>query len=259
MNLSLALAVSSALAGLALWKKALTLWDTILAWGMSLAICVLGGIPAFLILAVTFLLTVAADKIAGRQADPKGLRRKSGRRDAVRVVCNVGVGSAMILLYGILGETRFLFAYAAVMAESLSDSLASKLGPLGKRKTVDICTFRETDVGLSGGVSFAGSAAAALGAILIGALCLLFPVSDGKTAFLVAAIGFAGCLFDSVLGSLAQVKYRCPVCGVLSERERHCGIPGEIVRGLRPINNDAVNLLSNLFSGGMAILLLVGY
>lgn len=259
MNLSLALAVSSALAGLALWKKALTLWGTILAWGMSLAICVFGGLPAFLILAATFLLTVAADKIAGRQADPKGLRRKSGRRDAVRVACNVGVATATVLLYGILGEARFLFAYAAVMAETLSDSLASKLGPLGKGKTVDICTFRETGVGLSGGVSFTGSAAAALGAILIGALCLLFPVSDGIIALLVAAIGFAGCLFDSVLGSLAQVKYLCPVCGMLSEQDCHCGVPGEIVCGLRQINNDTVNLLSNLFSGGMAILLLFGY
>lgn len=258
MSLPLALLLSSALAGLALWKRALTPAGTLLAWAMCLAICRIGGLPTFLILALTFLATVAADRLAGKRADPRGLRRKSGRRDAVRVLCNVGVGTAMILLYGITGKSgpspRFLLAYAAVMAESLSDSLASKLGPLGKGKTVDICTFREVGVGLSGGVSGAGSAAAALGASLIGVLCLLFPGADGKTALLVTALGFLGCLFDSVLGSLIQVKYCCPACGALTERDRHCGVPGRVERGWRRVNNDTVNLLSNLFAAAVAIL-----
>lgn len=253
-----ALVLSSALAWLALWKKALTPWGTVLAWGMCLVICRMGGLPAFLILTVTFLATVAADKLAGKRADPSGLRRKSGKRDAVRVLCNVGIGTAMILLYGTLGKSghspRFLLAYAAVMAESLSDSLASKLGPIGRGKTVDICTFREVGVGLSGGVSGAGSAAAALGAIVIGAICLLFPGADGKTALLVAALGSLGCLFDSVLGSRIQVKYRCPVCGALTERDRHCGVPGRVERGWHRVNNDTVNLLSNLFAAVLAIL-----
>ena len=254
MSLPLALLLSSALAGLALWRRALTPAGTLLAWAMCLAICRIGGLPAFLILAVTFLATVAADRLAGKRADPSGLRRKSGRRDAVRVLCNVGVGTVMILLYGVTGAPRLILAYAAVMAESLSDSLASKLGPLGKGKTVDICSFHEVGVGLSGGVSGAGSAAAALGAILIGVLCLLFPGADEKVALLVAAIGFLGCLFDSVLGSRIQVKYRCPVCGALTERDRHCDVPGKVERGWRWVNNDTVNLLSNLFVAVLAIL-----
>ena len=254
MSLPLALLLSSALAGLALWKKALTLWGTVLAWGMCLVICLFGGLPAFLILAVTFLATVAANKLAGKRADPSGLRRKSGKRDALRVLCNVGVGTVMILLYGVTGAPRLILAYAAVMAESLSDSLASKLGPMGKGKTVDICTFHEVGVGLSGGVSGAGSAAAALGAALIGALCLLLPGADGKAALLVTVLGFLGSLFDSVLGSRIQVKYRCPVCGALTERDRHCGVPGRVERGWRWVNNDTVNLLSNLFAAVLAIL-----
>lgn len=258
MSLPLALLLSSALAGLAIWRKALTAAGTVLAWGMCLAICFFGGLPAFLILAVTFLGTVAADKLAGKRADPSVLRRKSGRRDAVRVLCNVGVGTAMILLYG-LSVLRgnpiksFLLAYAAVMAESLSDSLASKIGPLSHGKTIDICTFRQTPVGLSGGVSGAGSAAAALGAVLIGMLCLLFPDADGKKALLISSIGFTGCIFDSVLGSLIQVKYLCPVCGALTERDRHCSVLGNLESGWRCVSNDTVNMLSNLFSALFAI------
>ena len=256
MTQLMAIALSSALAGIAIWKKALTPLGIVLAWLMCLAICVIGGIPAFLILAATFLLTVSADKFAGQRADPHGLRRKSGRRDAVRVLCNVGVGTAMIRVYGLTHKTCFLYAYAAVMAESLSDSLASKLGPLTQGKTVDICTFRETSVGLSGGVSTAGSIAAIFGAVLIGALSLLFPDVDVKAAFLITVIGYAGCVFDSVIGSVAQVKYRCPVCGRVVERDSHCGAPTAPYKGLRPINNDAVNLLSNLFSAILAILIL---
>ena len=253
--------LSSALAGIAIWKKALTPLGIALAWLMCFLICEIGGIVAFLILAATFLVTIIADKFAGQRADPNGLRRKSGRRDAVRVLCNVGVGTAMILLYGISGKPGpaqpcFLMTFSAVMAESLSDSLASKLGPLTRGKTVDICTFRETSVGLSGGVSGAGSVAAIFGAVLIGAICMLFHDVDVTEASLVAVIGYSGCLFDSVMGSVAQAKYRCPVCGMVTERDRHCGVSTVLYKGLRPINNDAVNLLSNLFSAILAIIIL---
>ena len=260
MSLPASLLLSSALAGLSLWKRALTSAGTLLAWGMALAVCALGGLPAFLILAATFLGTVAADRLAGKRADPHRLRRKSGRRDVMRVLCNVGVGTAMILLSGLAGrpgppQSRFLLAYAAVMAESLSDSLASKLGPLGKGPTVDLLSFRPVDVGLSGGVSAAGCAAAALGALLIGGTTLLFPETGFKEALLVALTGFLGCLFDSVLGSALQVKYRCPVCGKISERECHCNTPGAVVKGFQPVSNDAVNLLSNGFTALLAVLI----
>ena len=255
-----AVLLPSALAGLALWKKALTPLGTMLAWAMALVICLFGGLPAFLILAVTFLGTVAADKLAGKRADPHELRRKSGRRDAVRVFCNVGIAAGMMAICGLSGrgggpQRRFLLAYAAVMAESLSDSLASKLGPLGRGDVIDLCSLRKTQTGLSGGVSAAGTAAAALGAAAIGGLSLLFPGTALRQALTVALIGFAGCLFDSLLGSVVQVKYRCPVCGKVSEREVHCGVSGAVCRGFRAVNNDAVNLLANCFAALLAVLI----
>ena len=255
MNLTSAVLLSTALAGLALWKKALTYCGTFLAWAMATVICIFGGIPAFLILALTFFGTVVADKAAGKRADPHGLRRKSGRRDAVRVLCNVGIGTGMILLYTLTGTRGFLLAYAAVMAESLADSLASKLGPLGKGPTVDLCGFHQVDVGLSGGVSLAGTAASAFGASLIAVPAGLFPGTGAKKAALVAVIGFAGCLFDSLLGSRAQVKYKCSACGCVTEREQHCGASCSVYRGFRRINNDLVNFLSNCFAAAIAMII----
>ncbi len=244
-GLPAALLLSSALAGLAVWKRALTAGGTALAWLLSVLICAFGGLPAFLILAATFLCTVGAGRLAGERADPRGVRRKSGRRDAVRVFCNVGVGTAALLLAGPLGETGARCIYAAVLAESLADSLASKLGPLSTGRTVDICTLRPIEKGLSGGVSLWGTAASLLGAALVGLLSLLFGWSL-RLAVLIALLGFMGALLDSVYGSLLQVKYRCPVCGAVMERERCCGVPAERVKGLRRVNNDGVNFLSNL-------------
>lgn len=256
MNFMLSCILPSVLAGVALWKKALTPAGTALAWVLSFGITYIGGAAAFAILTATFLLVIAADKAAGGRADPDGVRRKSGTRDAWRVLCNVGVGSVAMALYAVTCKRSFLYAYAAVMAESLSDSLASKIGPLSGGATVDLCSLRPMHPGLSGGVSVLGSGAGAAGAAIVGALCLLFPgVSYGKAAA-IAAAGFAGCVFDSVLGSLAQVKYQCPACGMIVERETHCGVPTKACRGLRPINNDAVNLLSNLFSFLLAALFL---
>lgn len=247
MNVFFAVLLSTALAGLAGYKKALTKGGILTAWILCIIISFFGGLPAFAILAVTFILVVAADKLVGKRADPNGIRRKSGARDAYRVLCNIALPSIAIMVYGITGKDSFLFAYAAVMAESLSDSLASKLGPMTNGKTIDICTFRKITPGLSGGISRAGSVAAFTGALVIGEMSLAFGFWASEYALLVALLGFSGCLFDSLLGSVAQVKYVCPVCGMVTERDSHCGKKTSICKGLKPINNDMVNLSSNAF------------
>ena len=168
--------------------------------------------------------------------------------DAWRVLCNVGVAACALIPYALWKDHRFLYVYAAVMAESLADSLASKAGPLTRYATVDICTFRKISPGLSGGVSLLGTLSGLLGACIIAVLCTGFPTATLKIAATVAMTGFAGCLFDSVLGSVVQVKYLCTVCGMLVERDMHCGTAAIPCRGVRFITNDAVNILSNFFT-----------
>lgn len=254
MNFFLAVLVSSALAGLAWYKKALTLSGIVTAWFLCIVISFFGGWSAFSILAVTFILVVAADKFAGKKADPNGVRQKSGARDACRVLCNVTFPALAMLLYGISRKELYLFVYSVVIAESLSDSLASKFGPLTNGRTVDICTFRETSPGLSGGISLYGSLTALVGALIIGAMSAVFQLQICRYAIFAALLGFIGCLFDSLLGSAAQVKYICPVCGTVSERSMHCGVKATVCKGLKPINNDAVNLCSNAFVFAVGII-----
>ena len=58
-------------------------------------------------------------------------------------------------------------------------------------------------------------------------------------------------IFDQSKGSAA----RCPVCGQITERESHCGEAALLASGVKWMNNDAVNFLSNLFSLLLAYLL----
>ena len=247
------LLLSTALAVPALLKKALTPGGTLLAWALCLVITFAGGLSAFGVLAAVFTLTVLADRDAGRRADPAGVRRKAGTRDAARVFCNVGTGGAAMALYLTTGRGVFALAYAAVMAEALADSLASKIGPLSKRPPVDILTLRPVQAGLSGGVSILGFAASAAGAAAVGGIWLA-GTGDVQNGLLAAGLGFAGAVFDSFLGSAVQVKYRCRVCGAVTERAEHCGQAAALLKGMRRINNDAVNFLSGAAVFAAAIL-----
>ena len=69
----------------------------------------------------------------------------------------------------------------------------------------------------------------------------------------VTCAGFFAAVCDSALGSGVQVKYRCPVCGTLTEKPVHCGVPGAAEKGVRWMTNDAVNLCTSLL-GALAAL-----
>lgn len=252
MYIPTAIFASTALAVLALITGALTLRGTALAWAFCIVISCSGGFPAFLVLAAVFLITAAASKFAGKRADPYNIRCKSGARDIDRVFCNVGVAAFAAGLYWVTDYPGFMFAYAAVMAESLADSVASKIGPLANGRTVDICTFRPMQAGISGGVSLAGTLAALMISMAIGLLWLVSRRGCGEAA-LVATVGFLGCVFDSVLGSRVQVRYRCTRCGKVTERVEHCGAACLKEKGIAWMNNDAVNLLSNIFAFILAL------
>ena len=247
-HLLLSILLSSALAGLALWKKALTTGGLILAWVLAVIITCCGGFSAFIVLAAVFVFTIAAGKISGkvREIVERELHAKTGKRDAVQILCNVFVGALCLLLNALTRRDVFLWAYGGAMAASLADSMASELGVLSKHSPRDILTLRPVQKGLSGGVTLTGLAASLLGAVVIGGLCLLLRGAVPAILPDVAAAGFFAAVCDSILGSALQVKYRCPVCGALTEKKKHCDAPGSPERGLPRITNDTVNFINNV-------------
>ena len=247
-ELLLSLLLSSALAGLALWKKALTSGGLLLAWVLSCVITFCGGAAAFAVLAATFVFTILAGKLSGKIGKEIGMRlhEKAGQRDAVQIVCNVSVGTVCLVLNVLTRRNGFLWAYCGAMAASLADSMASELGVLSKKQPRDILSMRPVETGISGGVTLLGLGTSLLGAVLIALLSLLLPGADGSILPDAAAAGFFAALCDSILGSAVQVKYRCPVCGALTEKPLHCGVPGTAERGLPFVTNDTVNFINNV-------------
>ena len=253
-----ALPAATALAAIAAWRRALTKGGLLLAWALAVVIGLCGGWAGFLALAATFVFTIAAGKLSGakRERVEKRLHAKTGRRDAVQIFCNVFTGALALVLWRLTGYDGFLWAYGGAMAASLADSMASELGVLSKRTPRDILTMKPIERGLSGGVTVFGFAMSALGAVLIALVFALPEDGPGFAAFIdVAAAGFFGALCDSALGSGVQVKFRCGVCGALTEKPVHCGVPGTPERGVRWMTNDAVNFCNNLL-GALAALAL---
>lgn len=255
-NIWLSLILSTALAALAIWRKAVTYPGTALAWALCAVLTYFGGVTAFFALAATFIFTMIAGKVSGKSREKleKKLHAKSGARDSAQVFCNVGLAAIMALVYGLTENESFLCACGAALAASLSDSLASELGILNKTPPRDICTFKKVQPGMSGGVSPLGLAMSFVGAAIIGAVCLGWGKGFAMSG-IITLCGFAAALVDSVLGSRVQAKYRCGVCGALTEKKLHCGQTGALEKGLGFVNNDMVNFLNNLTAVIIALVL----
>jgi len=255
-SLILALVASTVLAAFALLRRSVTVAAACLAWVFAVCITYFGGVPAFLALAATLVFAGIAGKIyPSRRKKKDDIGLKHGSRDVVQIICNVFVGTLMLILYGFFEKPAYLAAYGAAMAASLADSMASEIGVLSLRPPADILKRKLVPAGLSGGVTPLGLMASALGAVII---ALIFvPASHlGAWGFaVVAGSGFLAAIFDSVLGSAVQAKYRCAKCGSITEKPQHCGEKCAPESGAAVITNDVVNLLNNIFAAAIAVLM----
>lgn len=235
---------------LSVWRRMLTVPAAVTAFCMLLVILAFGGYSAAIYIVAVYAVCGGVHLLNKKRKN----RHSDGARGLLQVVENGGIGTLALLLYGLLGHPAALVAYYAAIAEFFTDTLASDIGTLSRRDPIDLCRLRRIPRGRSGGVSLLGTVAALCGAALCGGLSLLAGLSPWQ-ALTVAAAATVGMLFDSVLGSLLQAKYRCTVCGTYTERAVHCGARAEHTGGLALLKNGGVNLLCTLLSAAFAALL----
>ena len=176
---------------------------------------------------------------------------KGSARDAWQVMANGGIGVVLILLNVFYPSKLFYLAYVASFASASADTWATEIGTLFNKKTVNIVKFVRVESGQSGGISVPGTIGGFAGAIIIGFSALRWIALPELIA--VSLAGFLGCFFDSFLGSIFQLQYVCRTCGKVTERKLHCSRKTNYFKGVKFLNNDAVNFFASLFSAIIVI------
>jgi len=183
---------------------------------------------------------------------------KTGRRDAVQVLANGGLGTVLVWMAAAgTDPAPYLALYIGVMATVNADTWGTEVGVLSRGNPRHILTGKKVEKGTSGGLSVWGTTGTALGALCIGvfAAVFLWLLGDGWSAkwiYIGLLSGFIGALLDSLLGATVQRMYSCTVCGYETEKTHHCQLPAVKKRGLSWCNNDIVNLLSSVGGGLIA-------
>lgn len=180
---------------------------------------------------------------------------KSGPRDYVQALANLGVATVCFLIYSFSNNVIWVAAGVGSVATGNADSWASEIGSMSKKPPFSILTFKPMRPGISGGVSALGTLAGLAGSLFIACtsfftLQALDQIDVSLLSFLFATslAGFVGMLFDSLLGVLFQALYLDPHTHQTTERQEG----NRLVKGITWMSNDLVNFLSTLFGGLVA-------
>lgn len=224
-------AVCGALAVAAYGLRLVTLGAAVSGW--ALAVAIYGGLGrgGFACLLAFFVLGAGATKLGYERKRRRGAAEaRGGQRDATQVLANGLAPAAAAALGWLVGAPGpAALAAVAALATATSDTLASEIGQAWGREPVLIFGGQRVAVGSDGGISAVGTAAGAAGAALLGICAAAVGLVPWPTAAWLAGLGFAGNLWDSVLGAVWERR-------------------GEL-------SNDEVNFLATLAAALAAVLL----
>lgn len=249
----LALAMVGMVAWLSLRKGWLDAGGAVSAAMLGIIVWLAGKWSTALPILLFFVIGTLLGRLPRRNAMAD---EKQGQpRDFVQVICNGGIGGAMLIGYMFSGNALWLLLYIISIAVSAADTFSSEIGQWAGGRVIDIGRLKPVAAGVSGGVSWQGCLGGLAGAGLIAVAGRIVGVLGQEQAVFVAVAGFGGMLLDSLLGSWLQAGYRLED-GSLADYIPN-GKTGNLVRGVDWVNNDTVNLLSNLLVCLLAAILLI--
>jgi len=234
----------------------LTKSGSVTAVFVGLLICFGLGIEGLILLGIFFTSSSLwsvykrKDKMVAEEKHAKG-----SRRDYQQVLANGGMAALISVWYGFFQTNSLLLAFCVFIATSNSDTWASEIGTLSKKRPYSVRTFSVVERGTSGAVSLLGTMAAVVGSMVIAySSYVLFDLQISEF-WVIFLFGFLGNVIDTFLGAYVQALYRCSLCGVETEKMVHCQRKTTIIRGRKFFNNDVVNFISG-FAPAISILLM---
>ncbi|MDB5084977.1 MAG: rane protein [Bacilli bacterium] len=268
---AIGLVASSLVAWAAYWKRSLNGSGALAAIVVGTLLYAFGSAFWYSCLLAFFISSSLLSKWRHKnKAEIEQKNEKTGRRDAGQVLANGGVATLICLLQFSHPAPYWWIAFAGVLATVNADTWATEIGTAVHGRPRSVLTWKLVEPGSSGGVSIAGSLAAALGAMFIGVIGVLacsLARTPGTPTWLTSADlqclgalasitvgGLVGCYADSLLGASLQALYRCRVCGIVLEKSIHHDQQCELIKGFTFLTNDAVNCVSSIIGGLITIL-----
>lgn len=235
-----------------------------LAKGGAMAAVIVGGLIVATagwwpgVVLVTFFATSSALSMYSSRHSDASEQVRGKQRDAVQVLANGAIPTLCAVASLVLNDSGpWLVASASAIAGAASDTWATEIGRFSQSPPRIFTTWKIVPPGTSGAISTIGTLGSLAGSLLIALVAAsgtfvgwtIPGISAWTLVGIVTVAGLAGSLVDSFLGATVQAEYRCPSCNQATERSTHgCGTPATLTRGLRWMNNDAVNLAAILGS-----------
>ena len=208
-----------------------------------------------------------------QKEEGKFIEKKTGRRDLMQVLANGLMAIVAAVIFAASDSSsnaKLMFAalvmFGAAMAEATSDTWAGEIGRLSGKQPISLKTGKVVPKGMSGGVTLLGYGAGLLGAAFIAVIWyVLFSVISGPADLFIEKLpiglliiilaGFAGCILDSFLGAFLQALYIDSDTGKYTEKKKSLsGKDNQLTCGISWMDNDMVNLGSNLLSAVIALI-----
>ena len=257
----IALIIAECVFCIAFFSRLIEYYGSLLASFIGFMFYLYGGISGigFVIGCYAVMITVSLIGKALKN-DISSMVKKTKGKDITEIFVNGAWALLAIILYALTKNNAFFAISLISMSGGFVDSLASDIGTLSKKRPYDIFKRIYVEKGESGGMTLLGSLSSLIGAVLFALAVTLICSLPAYCAAVITAITYTGCLADTAMGSLFQVKYRCNTCGRITEREEHCGNPTEKIGGITFMNNDTVNLLSGaiVFLLAFTVFILIG-
>ena len=181
-------------------RKALDIFGSIVMIVMGIVIIFSAGTNWLLLIVLFLVLSLLATRYSKKYKQSLG--EFEGRRTSKNVISNGVVACFMAAFGGYY--LPFVGGFIGAIATATSDTLASEIGVLYQPRL--ITTFQKVDPGTNGAISFLGTLAGIVGALIIGvASYVLGIVANPFSAIIVSLIsGTVGCFADSILGAVFE-------------------------------------------------------
>ena len=247
MNWLVGLCLAGLIAGVAYRLRLLTVGGAWAAVGVGASVFGAGGLWASAPMVGFFFSSSLLPRLLGRP-------HKTERRTAAQVLAN-GLAPALCgwcaTLTPVYAEA-FWLGYITALATATADTWATEFGVRFGSPVWLLTTGRRVSAGESGGVSWQGTLGGVAGACLITGVGAPL-MGEGQLLALAAGLGVAGMALDSLLGATLQARYWCAQCHALTEQARCCNTPTQHLRGVRGLDNNAVNGVSTMLAAAAGV------